>query len=129
MSRSATPYAQGAAWVAPSGYGISLEPTDGFYRTKLRSGGVHVGIRIWFGEPLEPWTREPMQRGHRWNAECNGKFIEFDRVWPICAGDPIDADEYEYLSSLQAWGEQNAPRGPQANPNKPVDLLTAPILI
>ena len=31
------------------------------------------------------------------------------------------------LPSMQEWGEQHAPDGPQANPNKPIDLLTAPI--
>lgn len=130
MTRDATPYATRRSWVPPEGYGVDAEnPTEGYYRTRLRMGGIQVGIRIFYGPPCDPDTGEEMDRSHRWQAHCNGRYIEFDRVWPKCAADPIDADEYEYLSSLQAWGEQHAPSGPQANPHKPIDMLSAPILL
>lgn len=128
MSRDATPYNTPREWTAPEGYGVRVDqPVAGFYRTRLRSGAHPVGIRIWFGPPHDPDTGEEMDRSHRWQAHANGHYIEFDRVWPGCAGDPIDQAEYDYLSSLQAWGEQHAPSGPQANPHKPIDLLTAPL--
>ena len=130
MSRADTPYDTRRAWVAPEGYGVDTEtPVAGFYRSKLRSNGHPVGIQIWFGPPHDPDTGEEMDRGHRWQANCNGRYIELDRIWPKCAGSPINHHEYAYLTSLQAWGQEHAPNGPQANPHKPVDLLTAPLAI
>ncbi len=102
-------------------------PVEGFYKMRLVSGGVFVGIRIWHGLPLEPWTREEMDRCPGWQVECNGRDIEMSRVWPRCAADPIDEAEYRYLASLQDWGREHAPQSPQANPNRPIDLLSAPL--
>jgi hypothetical protein len=128
MTRSDALYANGSKWTPPEGYGFDVDvPLSGFYRMKLRSGAIFVGIHIWFGEPLEPWTREPMQRGPRWNAECNGRYIELEYVWPKCADSPCDEAEYQYLSSLQAWGKENAPNSPQAKPHTRINLLNAPI--
>lgn len=124
----ARPYAERRPWVSPVGYGVSIEPVEGFYRTRLRMGGIQVGIRIWFGPPHEPWTGEEMDRSHRWQAECNGRYIEFDRVWPSCAKDPINAEEYDYLSSLQAWGEKHEPDGAIADPTRKIDPLHTPLL-
>lgn len=102
-------------------------PVVGFYRMRLRSGAVPVGIRVWFGPPKDPVTGEEMDRSHRWQAEANGAPIDLARVWPGCARDPVSPQEYAYLSTLQAWGEANAPDSPQADPTRPVDLLTAPL--
>lgn len=102
-------------------------PIAGFFKMRLRSGGVFVGVKIWMGPPLDPFDGTELDRSHRWNALANGRPIDLERAWPKCAGDPIDAAEYAYLTQLQAWGEENAPNSPQANPNKPVDLLTAPL--
>ena len=60
---------------------------------------------------------------------ANGRPIDFDTAWPKCVGEPVDAREHAHLCSLQAWGEQNAPHSPEANPNKPVNWLTAPLTI
>lgn len=120
-------YASGGKFSAPQGYGVSLEPVEGYYRTKLVSGGLFVGIFIWYGPPFDPVSGEEMDRSHRWQAHCNGQYIDIDRVWPGCGGDPIDRAEYCHLTSLQDWGREHAPKSPQANPFKPVDLLTAPM--
>lgn len=103
------------------------QPVAGHYRTRLRSGAVPVGIRIWFGAPLDPVTGEEMDRSHRWQALANDRPIDLDRVWPRCAGEPITASEYAYLVAQQRWGEANAPDAPQADPTRRVDPLTAPI--
>lgn len=129
IERSSSPYADRRAFVAPDGYGVSLEYREGYYRTRLVGGGVKVGIFIWYGPPFDPVSGEEMDRSHRWQAHCNGHYIDIDRVWPACAGDPIDRAEYVYLTSLQAWGKEHAPQSPQANPNRKIDLLTAPITI
>lgn len=92
------------------------EPTAGYYRMRLVMGGPLVGIRIWFGEPLEPWTREPMDRGPRWNAEINGMHGEIDRVWPTCLRHPIDKAEYDYLTESCGWARQNDGFDPMGQP-------------
>lgn len=127
VRRDRTPYAERRPWVAPEGYGVPLDPVPGFYRHKLRSGAVAVGVRIFFGPPCDPDTGEEMDRAPRMQAHCNGRYVELDYVWPQCARQPIDAREYAYLSSIQAWGEQHAPSSPEANPTKPVNWLTASI--
>jgi hypothetical protein len=129
MTRSSTPYARGADWKAPDGYGFNPDiPVAGYYKSRLRAGGIAVGIRIWFGAPLDPVTGEEMDRGHRWQAEANGKYMELEYVWPKCADSPCDKNEYNYLCNLRAWGERVDPTGPVANPTKRLDHLSTPMM-
>lgn len=102
------------------------QPVAGHYRMRLRSGGVFVGIRIWYGAPLDPVTGEELDRSPRWQATANGKPIDLDRAWPRCADSPITEDEHDYLAALQAWGQQHAPNSPHANPTQRINPLTAP---
>jgi hypothetical protein len=101
-------------------------PVAGYYRMRLRSGGVFVGIRIWYGAPLDPVTGEEMDRSHRWQATANGEPIDLERAWPKCAADPITESEHDYLAAMQAWGRENAPDSPHANPRQRINPLTAP---
>jgi hypothetical protein len=103
------------------------QPITGHYKMRIRSGAVYVGIRLWFGPPLDPIDGTELDRATRWNCTANGAAIDLDRVWPKCAGDPITEAEHDYLAGVQAWGEANAPDSPQANPHKRVDFLTAPL--
>ncbi len=102
------------------------QPVAGLFRMRLRTGGVFVGVRIWFGAPHDPVTGEEMDRSHRWQAEANERPTALDRAWPKCAGEPIGREEYAYLVAQQRWGEVNAPDSPQANPAKRINPLTAP---
>lgn len=102
-------------------------PITGYYRMRMRSGGVFVGVRIWFGAPLDPIDGTELDRSHRWQAMANDRPIDLARVWPKCAADSVDAAEYAHLAKLQSWGEAHAPDSPQANPNKPINFLTAPL--
>lgn len=102
-------------------------PVEGYYRMRLRRGAHAVGIRIWNGPPLDPDTGEEMDRSWRWQATCNGRPIELERVWPQCMAEPISKEKHDRLAALQAWGEQRAPDSPQANPRKPIDHLTSPL--
>lgn len=104
------------------------KPEPGFYAMRLRSDGMLVGIRVWFGPPLDPDTREEMDRGWRWQAEANGRDITLERVWPVCADNPISEAEYRRLSNLQSWGEQVAPGSGVADPRRAVDPLTSPLM-
>lgn len=129
MKRDATPYNARREWKAPEGYGVNPDmPVAGFYRTRLRSGGMFVGVRIWFGPPHDPDTGEEMDRGWRWQAEANGRYVDLERVWPGCAGSPIDEAEYQHLSNLQEWAETNAPRSPIANPTRKMTALDTPMM-
>jgi hypothetical protein len=126
MTRGNLDYSARRAPVQAEGFDADV-PVAGFYRTKLRRDAVPVGVRIWFGPPKDPVTGEELDRSPRWQAEANGRYIDLQRVWPGCADEPIDEREHGYLCGLQAWGEAHAPNSPQANPNQPVDLLTAPL--
>lgn len=101
------------------------EPVAGFYRWRFRRGSPDVGVVLWHGIPFEPWTGEPMDRAPRWQAQANGKYIEFDRVWPGCAADPIDEAEYQYLLSRADWAAENDPKDPFASVREPVDWLNS----
>lgn len=128
MSRAYVDYtARTEAAEAFNGYSTEV-PTEGYYRTRLRSGGVYVGVRIWFGQPLDPETGDEMDRSLRWQAMCNGRYIDLDRVWPKCGREPIDEAEYHYLAGLQDWGEENAPDSALADPRRRVNHLNTPIL-
>jgi hypothetical protein len=128
MTRGRLDYSAPLVAVDPRSAGFDPDlPIAGLYRMRLRSGAVMVGVRIWHGPPLDPDTGEELDRSHRWQATANGRPIDLERVWPKCAADPIDQREHDFLTTSQAWGEDNAPESPQANPHKRVDLLTAPI--
>ena len=102
-------------------------PVSGHYRMRLRQGAVFSAIRIWHGPPLDPVTGEELDRGHRWQCTINGQLADLERAWPRCAADAISKAEYDYLIGRQAWAQQHAPGSPDADPTKPIDLLSAPL--
>lgn len=126
MSRPYLDYRAGGSVGGYQGFDPDI-PEAGFYRIRLRSGGAFVGVRLWFGAPLEPWTGEEMDRAPRWNAAINGKWAEVSTVWPRCAGDPITEDEHLYLTSLQGWAQQHAPDSGLADPRRKIDVLSSPL--
>lgn len=101
-------------------------PTEGWYRWKLTRGGHPVGVRIFYGQVRDPDTGEPLERWN-WQAEINDEPVDLYRVWPACAREPITEAEYRHLAELESWGRTHAPDGPQANPRRPIDLLSAPL--
>ncbi|MGE4321964.1 MAG: hypothetical protein AB7E60_02920 [Sphingobium sp.] len=103
-------------------------PIAGYYRFRMRSGGALCGVRIWHGAPLDPVTGEELDRSHRWQAQVNGDAISLERVWPKCAADPIPADEYRHLCTVQSWARDHAPDSPFADPRRKADPITSPIL-
>ena len=103
-------------------------PTAGFYRMRLRSGGVYVGVRIWHGLPIDPASGDEMDRAPGWNATINGAWASIDAVWPKCGGEPIDRAEHDHLCRQQAWGREHAPESAFADPTMRADPLVSPIL-
>lgn len=124
MSRANRTYGERKPWVAPAGYGVDVtRPAEGFYRCKLRGGSVYVGIRIWYGPPLDPVTGEELDRGWRWQAQANGELIDLDDCWPVCADEPITAEECRTYCKRQEWARQHAPDSAFADPRKRYDPL------
>lgn len=123
--RASVPYAEREVRAVHVAGAVDVtKPVEGYFRHKLRSGGVYGGIRIWYGAPLDPVTGEELDRSWRWQAQFNGMLVEFDQVWPVCAGDPISEAEYQTYCTRQRWAEQNAPASAYADPRKRVDLLS-----
>lgn len=125
MSRDPTPYAQ--MQPAPqTGAGIDVtEPVAGFYRTRLAGRSVAVGVRLHFGPPIDPVTGEVLDRSWRWRCDVNGEpYGYFERVWPVCAGDPITEAEYENYCARQRWAREQAPNSAYAEPGRKYDPLS-----
>lgn len=123
MTRGRLDYSERRAPVVGQGFDADT-PVEGWYRTKLRSGGVYVGVRVWHGAPLDPVTGEEMDRSHRWQAHVNGSYIDLARVWPGCADEPISEADYRHYCRVQQWGEQHAPDSALADPTRRIDLLS-----
>lgn len=125
MTRDATPYAEMRGHpVSVSGAQDVSEPVEGFFRHRLRSGAVRVGVRIFHGPPLDPITGEELDRSWRWQAEVNGEPAEIDRVWPQCTGEPISEAEYRRYCDLQKWAREQAPDSAYADPSRRIDPLS-----
>lgn len=125
MSRSARPYAAGAV-AARQFDGLDVEtPVAGFYRVRMGAGTVAIGVRLWFGAPLDPVTGEELDRGHRWQAQADdGSFLDFERVWPACARDPITEADFDARRARRAWARENAPDSAYAELGRKVDRLS-----
>lgn len=125
MARARIDYSSSSGRSARVEGGVDVTtPVAGHYRTKLRSGGVFVGVRIWHGPPLDPDTGEELDRSWRWQAHLNGEYIELDRVWPQCAADPITPEEYKLMCAKAEWAKQHAPASAYTDPRKRIDLLS-----
>lgn len=126
MSRARIDYATGGGKVLVRiANGVAVEtPVPGFYRMRLRGGGVFAGIRVWFGQPKDPVTGELLDRSLRWQAESNGDYVDFDDVWPQCAKERISEAEYHRYCKRQAWAQSHAPSSAYADPKRRYDPLS-----
>lgn len=128
MSRAEIDYsARVAGQAGTTGFNVD-QPVAGFYRMRLRSGGALCGIRIWYGPPLDPVTGEVMDRSYRWQAHCNGDYIDLERVWPQCGRMPITEVDYNRHCQKQAWAREALPDDALANPTRKADPLSTPMM-
>lgn len=126
VRRDRTAYADmGCKPVSVDGAVEIAAPVAGFYRHKLRSGSIAGGVRLFYGPPRDPVTGEELDRSWRWQAEFNGQPVDFDQVWPACAGAPITAAEYQTYIARQRWAEENAPDSAYADPRRKYNSLSA----
>jgi hypothetical protein len=101
-------------------------PQAGFFRHRLVSRGVFVGVRIYFDQPVDPVTGERLDRSYRWQCDVDGEpFADWDRIWPGCTGDPISESEYQTICTRRAWARENAPKSGYAEPSRKLDLLSS----
>jgi hypothetical protein len=112
---------------------------EGFYliRRRARAQRVDVPVRIWFGPPLDPETREPLERSWRWQIELAG--YPFDEVlviggitfaavsdfWPVVKREPIDEAEYRFRLQRQEWAAEFDEYDPFGTPGGRIDPMTA----
>lgn len=114
MTRTHRDYSQRATQARTfDGIDVST-PREGYYRCRLVSGGVRGGVRIWYGPPADPLNGEILDRFWRWQAEFDGEYIDLDRVWPVCAGDPITEQQYHEYVGRRRWAQENAPNSAHA---------------
>lgn len=127
IRRDATPYgARTVRAVAVHGALDVNEPVAGYYRMRLGRGTVACGIRVWFGPPHDPVTGEELDRSWRWQAVADdGELIDFDRVWPACARDPISEADFRYRQNRRAWAQKAAPDSAYADRRRKYDSLSA----
>jgi hypothetical protein len=101
------------------------QPVAGFFRFRLRGGGVICGVEIRFGPPLDPVTGEELDRAPRWMAFVNGDYFDdWNRIWPGCTGSPISEAEYRALVARRDWARQHAPESAYADPHRRIDPLS-----
>jgi hypothetical protein len=115
-------------------------PEAGYYRVRLIRGGIHVGVRVWFGNPVI--DGEEQDRSPRWCVEVDGKTTRpvvdkdgnkieghvepldvFD-VWPFC--ERITEREFRFLVDRRVWAQRHATEHPAAQSRKPIDLRRLP---
>jgi hypothetical protein len=117
-------------------------PRPGLFQL-YRRGRPEQPVKIWFGPPLDPLTRQPLERSHRWNMLLNDEPVSADPtfrepegdpyapwwgdVWPQCSGSPIAPGHYAYLVASIRHARQHDPEHPFARPDRKIDLRTAPL--
>lgn len=126
IRRDRTAYADMANYAAiraHAGLDVS-KPAEGWFRFRFGGGTVYGGVRIWYGPPHDPVTGEELDRSWRWQAAFNGESVDFDRVWPTCAGDPISEQEYRRYCARVEWARRQAPDSAFAERGRKIDLLS-----
>ena len=58
-------------------------------------------------------------------AHFDGEYVDLDRVWPECAGEPITEQEYAAYVARKRWAQQNAPRSAFAERTRRHDPLSS----
>lgn len=127
MTRAYLDYTRrGGGKTAAAENGISDELVDGFYRMRRGAGAVYRPVAIWHGPPRDPDTLELLDRSPRWQVLYCGRYLwDHSLVWPVCAGQPIDRNEYDYLLARVLHAKEHDPRDPFGTPTGRVDWLTS----
>lgn len=101
------------------------------YAARLAAKGPRVGVKVWYGVPLDPDTSEPLDRAARWQVTVSGEFIDPLQMLMLVGnvayikGEEILPEEYKYLCDVAAWATAHAPDAPEASPRQAIDLNAA----
>ena len=131
MTRSAVPYADRRAERIFAGFDTET-PVAGHYRMRLGADTVAIGIRIWFGQPInfeagdDPEAEPVLDRSYRWQAQADdGELLDLERVWPACARSPISEEDFRMRQGRRRWAQQAAPDSAYANRGQKYDPLSS----
>jgi len=90
---------------------------EGYYEIDLsRAGRVNIPVRVWFGQPLDPVTLEPLERSERWQVQVgfsalHDEPLEFagirietlSDVWPTVHKNPISRQKWSHMLERSEW--------------------------
>ena len=99
------------------------KPVQGFYRARRSAKHPWSPVLIFTPCPIDPDHGYPLDRPRLLSAIINGKPVSPLYIWSWCAGNPISAAEFRYLTHVAAM-----PGQPEATPHKPIDLNSLPPL-
>jgi hypothetical protein len=85
--------------------GVMDVPLTGLYKLRLARNAPWLPTRIWMAPAVDPLTGEQIDRPSVLSCTVAGKDSDPYWAWTSCAGHPIDAEEYRYLTKLLAWAE------------------------
>lgn len=125
MTRAHLDYARVNEIIAPR-LGVDVTtPVAGFFKIKLGRDTVVRAVEVYYGAPHDPVTGEELDRSWRWQARLDdGTLIDFDRVWPACARDPISEAEFRRCVARTDWARTHAPGSSYADSRKRRDPLS-----
>lgn len=111
-------------------------PEPGFYRVRLVRGGPWVAAQIILAPTPDPWVPDnPMDRPCYWSVVVNGEpsklteMVPDKDVWKVYEwGERIDRETYDLMLAQAEWDRKYDPASPLANPDKRVDLRSAPVI-
>jgi hypothetical protein len=113
---------------------------EGYYLLKRRRAQrVDMPVRIWFGAPLDE-NGDELDRSPRWQVMIAGTLLGEEPfwigglniecladLWPACAAEPIDLNEYEFRMARAEWAAEHDPLDPFGTPGGRIDPMTAPL--
>ncbi len=102
---------------------IANHPVDGHYQIRLVKAGPFVPVRIWTTSG-EPDAAGVLTSDQIIKATADGDDVDVFDVWPYCAGEPIEENEYLFMTERIQWDRDHAPSEPGANPRRRIDFHT-----
>ena len=79
-----------------------LDLVEGFYEILTLHGWRPV--KIWYDQPIDPVTREPLDRSYQWQAMVDHKDVDPYDIWPRVCARPISRAVYLDLVTLTPVG-------------------------
>jgi len=131
MIRTPSPEASLLAWhraaLAGRSPQITHEPQCGWFKRKLVKGGPFVPARIWLDQDIDAETGE-LRADEALQCEVGGRWADAEDQWSYLAGNPISEAEFKFMTATAEYAAAYEPSNPAADPRRPINNLTTPIL-